>query len=341
MGGPGKSKDRPSDRLALAYQLGSLVVVALALCWGVVFLVMQAYVLAAADLVLALVGVGSWLLVHKGRLAAALILSQLAFLVAAVAFCLIFDIPSADIPRVLHLYLLVLALMGFLNYLRKPSTVQLVIIGLCLVAFIAFASSNPSLPFAQPVPDEVRVVGAWVNVTLAVAMLCGCIHIMQRKFIRTTSTMRGLQFALQHGEFALHYQPQVNRAGITVGAEALLRWTSAKRGPISPAEFIPIAEEAGLMSAIGNWVLEQGCQTLAAWQSNPSTRDLTLSINVSASQFHEPGFEQSVLSAVAAHGIDASKLTLELTESVLVADVESRRRQDAKAARVRNSDRAR
>lgn len=323
MGGPKKSEERPSHRLAVAYKLGSLIVIVLALCWGAVFLVMQSWLLATVDLVLALVGVLSWLLVHQGRLAAALILSQLAFLVIAVSFCLLFDIPSEAIPRVTHLYLLVLALLGFLNYLRKPSTVQLVIIGLCLVAFIAFASSKLSLPFAQPVSDDIRLVGSWVNVTLAVTMLCGCIHIMQLKFIRTTSTIRGLQYALLQGEFALHYQPQINRAGKTLGAEALLRWNSAKRGPVSPADFIPIAEEAGLMSAIGNWVLEQGCQTLAAWQSSPTTRDLTLSINVSASQFHEQGFEQSVLNAVASHGIDANKLMLELTESVLVADVEA------------------
>jgi len=323
MGGPKKSEDRPSHRLAVAYKLGSLVVIALAFCWGAIFLVMQSWLLAGVDFVLALVGVLSWLLVHQGRLAAALILSQMAFVVIAVAFCLLFDIPSEAIPRVSHLYLLVLALLGYLNYLRKPSTLQMVIIGLCLVAFIAFSSSKLSLPFAQPVSDDVRVVGSWVNVTLAVAMLCGCIHIMQLKFIQTTSTIRSLQFALLHDEFALHYQPQVNRAGKILGAEGLLRWTSAKRGPISPADFIPIAEEAGLMSAIGNWVLEQGCETLAAWQSSPTTRDLTLSINVSASQFHEPGFEHSVLNAVASHRIDANKLVLELTESVMVADVEA------------------
>jgi EAL domain-containing protein (putative c-di-GMP-specific phosphodiesterase class I) len=154
-------------------------------------------------------------------------------------------------------------------------------------------------------------------------MLCGCIHVLQLKFTQTTSMARELQLALLKREFTLYYQPQVNRAGCTLGAEALLRWTSPKRGFVSPGDFIPMAEQAGLMTAIGGWVLGEACQTLAVWGQDPATRELTLSVNVSASQFHENGFEQSLYREIASHQIDASRLKLELTESVMVVDMEA------------------
>lgn len=318
-----KFEDRHSQRLVFAYKLGSLAIIVLALCWGSVFVAMQSWSLAATDLVLVFVGVLSWLLVHRGRLDAALIISQLAFLTIAIGFCLFFDVPSDTVPRVSHLYLLVLAMLGYLSYLRKPSVLQLIVIGLCLASFIAFASANLSFPFAQPVSDDFRVVGSWVNVTLAIAMFCGCVHVMQVKFIQTTNMARDLHSALRNQEFTIYYQPQVSREGRTLGAEALLRWRSPKRGFVSPADFIPMAEEAGLMTAIGGWVLEEACRTLAAWQLHPATRDLTLSVNVSASQFHERGFEQFVFKEIEINQIDATRLKLELTESVMVADAEA------------------
>jgi EAL domain-containing protein (putative c-di-GMP-specific phosphodiesterase class I) len=284
---------------------------------------MQLWSLAVADLVLALAGVLSWCLVHWGRLNAALIVSQLAFLAIAIGFCLLFDVPDGAVPRVSHLYLLALAMLGYLNYLRKPSVLQLAVIALCLAAFIAFASANLAFPFAQPISDELRIAGSWVNVTLAVAMLCGCVHVMQLKFTQSTDMARDLQSALRNREFMIYYQPQVDRMGRVRGAEALLRWKSPKRGFVSPADFICVAEEAGLMTVIGGWVLGEACRTLAEWQRDPATRDLTLSVNVSASQFHEQGFEQAVFREIATHQIDATRLKLELTESVMVADVEA------------------
>ncbi len=323
IGGITKLEDRPSRRLILAYKLAALAIVVIALCWGAVFVTMQWWWLAAADLGLALVGAASWLLIHQGRLAVALIISQLAFLAFAVMFCMVFDVPSDTVPRVSHLYLLTLAMLGYINYLRKRSNVQLVVIGLCLAAFIAFASAKLSVPFAQPISDDFRLVGAWINVTFAVVMLCCCIHVVQVQFARTTTMARELQQALLNREFTLYYQPQVDCAGNTLGAEALLRWTSPKRGFVSPGDFIPMAEQAGLMTGIGGWVLAEACRTLADWAQDPARCNLTLSVNVSASQFHEIGFEETVFQEVASHRLDATKLKLELTESVMVADMEA------------------
>ena len=129
-----------------------------------------------------------------------------------------------------------------------------------------------------------------------------------------------LRHALQHGEFTLHYQPQVDRAGGVIGAEALIRWHSASRGAVAPAEFIPIAEDTGLILPIGRWVLEQACAQLALWARQPDLAQLSVSVNVSARQLHQPGFVDEVVAVVAAAGIDPRRLKLEITESLLVDD---------------------
>ncbi len=129
--------------------------------------------------------------------------------------------------------------------------------------------------------------------------------------------------AIQDGDFQLHYQPQIGEEGQIVGAEALIRWRHPRMGNIPPADFIPLAEETGLIVPIGNWVLRAACAQLAQWETQPETRHLTMSVNVSASQFRQPDFVQSVTEIVRLSGITPSRLKLELTESMFVDNVES------------------
>ena len=124
------------------------------------------------------------------------------------------------------------------------------------------------------------------------------------------------------GEFLLYYQPQINREGRTVGAEVLLRWPHSQRGMVSPAEFIPLAEDTGLILPLGNWVLETACTQLSLWSKAPLTQDLTLAVNVSARQFRQPDFVEYVLDLISYTGVDPKRLKLELTESLLVNDIE-------------------
>ena len=123
-------------------------------------------------------------------------------------------------------------------------------------------------------------------------------------------------------EFLLYYQPQINREGSTVGAEVLLRWPHPQRGMVSPAEFIPLAEDTGLILPLGNWVLETACTQLAVWAQDPHANHLTLAVNVSARQFRQPDFVEYVLDLISYTGVDPKRLKLELTESLLVNDIE-------------------
>lgn len=131
-----------------------------------------------------------------------------------------------------------------------------------------------------------------------------------------------LRHALSAQQLQLYYQLQYNSEGKPFGAEALIRWIHPERGMISPAQFIPIAEESTLIQDIGFWVLETACQQLAQWGQHAQTRHLLLAINVSAHQFMLTHFVESVETCLKTHGVEPSRLKLELTESVILSDLE-------------------
>lgn len=131
-----------------------------------------------------------------------------------------------------------------------------------------------------------------------------------------------LRNAIEQEQFQLHYQIQVDANGLGLGAEALIRWLHPERGMIFPFHFIPQAEETGLILPIGQWVLDQACAQLKSWEQHELTRHLTLSVNVSAKQLHQPGFVAQVQSSVMRHAINPSLLNLELTESMLLENVD-------------------
>jgi len=131
-----------------------------------------------------------------------------------------------------------------------------------------------------------------------------------------------LREAVLEGQFFLYYQPQVDGVGRMTGAEALIRWRHPLRGMVSPAEFIPLAEETGLILPIGDWVLETACAQLVEWASKPEMAHLMVAVNVSARQFRHPDFVDKVLAVLDSSGADPRKLKLELTESLLLDDVE-------------------
>jgi diguanylate cyclase (GGDEF)-like protein/PAS domain S-box-containing protein len=131
-----------------------------------------------------------------------------------------------------------------------------------------------------------------------------------------------LHQALARNEFMLFAQPQVDSARRLVGAEVLLRWQPPGGATVSPGDFIPLAEETGLIVAIGTWVLDQACAHLRRWADEAATRDLYLAVNVSARQFRQADFVDQVSAALTRHGVRPEKLKLELTESLLLDNVD-------------------
>ena len=144
---------------------------------------------------------------------------------------------------------------------------------------------------------------------------------MQVALEATSALEADLRQAIEQKQFQLHYQPQTESDGRIIGAEALLRWLHPARGLVPPAEFIPLAEESGLILPIGRWVLAEACAQLKAWEGIPTAKGLRLAVNVSARQFRQPDFVAEVREVVAATGIDPTALKIELTESLVLTDV--------------------
>ena len=130
-----------------------------------------------------------------------------------------------------------------------------------------------------------------------------------------------LRHALPGNELQLYYQAQVDGDGKVLSAEVLIRWQHPQRGLVSPVQFIPLAEESGLILPIGAWVLETACAQLKAWENHPLARDLKLAVNVSARQFRQDDFVSITKHVVDQSGIDPTRLKLELTESIVINNV--------------------
>ncbi|WPC66186.1 EAL domain-containing protein [Rhodoferax ferrireducens] len=132
----------------------------------------------------------------------------------------------------------------------------------------------------------------------------------------------GLRRAVTSDEFLLYYQAQVDGQGHLTGCEALLRWQHPERGLVAPGEFIALAEDTGLILPLGRWVLDAACTQLAQWATRPEMAHLTVAVNVSVRQFHQADFVNQVLTVLDSTGTNPQRLKLELTESLLIGDVE-------------------
>ena len=130
-----------------------------------------------------------------------------------------------------------------------------------------------------------------------------------------------LRRAIRENQFVMYYQPQLDTTRL-IGAEALVRWNHPTRGLLYPGEFIPLAEETGLILPLGNWVLETTCEQIAAWADRAETSQIALAVNISARQFRQPDFVNQVWAALARTGANPQNLKLELTESMLVENIE-------------------
>jgi diguanylate cyclase (GGDEF)-like protein/PAS domain S-box-containing protein len=146
---------------------------------------------------------------------------------------------------------------------------------------------------------------------------------MNVRAVERQSIEESLRRALERREFALHYQPQIDlKTGVITGAEALIRWTHPTRGLVPPGQFIPVAEECGLILPIGRWVLREACKQAREW-ANAGLPTITMAVNISSMEFRDDNFLDRVFAILEASGLDPKWLELELTESVLIKRAES------------------
>ncbi|PVY89404.1 PAS domain S-box-containing protein/diguanylate cyclase (GGDEF)-like protein [Acidovorax sp. 99] len=145
---------------------------------------------------------------------------------------------------------------------------------------------------------------------------------MQAAVTARAALENDLRTALEQGQFTLHYQVQVGCGKHVVGAEVLIRWNHPARGMVPPFEFIPLAEETGLILPIGLWVLQTACTQLRRWQDDPATAHLQLAVNVSARQFRQADFMEQVVAVLRQTGARPDRLKLELTESLALDNVD-------------------
>lgn len=314
-------KERQPAYFFLLCRTASLAGTFVGLGWLLVFILVGYWSLAFALLGLGVAILPCWLLARRGNFSAGLLAAQLVCLLFVCLFSLLFDIPNKEVLRTTHLYLLVIALVGYINYQRTPSRQQAGMIIASLLMFVVFCSSRLAFPFAIPMPTAFREISSWVNAMMVTVMLGGGMAALQADFSRQTDIGRQLRRALKQNEFVLYYQLQVSADGGFTGAEALLRWQHPEKGLLSPDFFLPDAQRAGLMPLIGEWVLREACFRLTQWQSRPEMARLTLAVNFTADHILETDFTENVIETVVSAGVNPSQLKFELTESVFATDM--------------------
>jgi diguanylate cyclase (GGDEF)-like protein/PAS domain S-box-containing protein len=144
---------------------------------------------------------------------------------------------------------------------------------------------------------------------------------MQASITARVTLEEDLRLALKENQFILYYQPQVSHNRKIIGAEVLIRWQHPVRGLVSPAEFIPLAEETGLILAIGQWVMETACNQIKIWETSEHARHLQLAVNVSSRQFYQTDFVEQVHQILSQNTTNPNRLKLELTESLVLDDI--------------------
>lgn len=304
------------QQLTIAAKANIFICIIFCLFWTIYFAFAQIWLIVYMDIFFTLISIFSLFLIYINRISAGILLSQVVLLVFPVVFCLFFDIATVDRPQVAHLFLPAGAILGYLNYRREPSYLQFILILLSIGCFIFFSGTSFNLESAIPLSEDIRNHGGWIATCAATLMICISIYTMQLEIQIENSMVKDLRLALAKQQFELFYQPQINSSETLIGAEALLRWQHPTLGYVPTKDFIPAAETFGLMPEIGEWVLAQGCKVLQDWSKKAETKDLTLSLNISADHFMQASFEQAVIGMVQKYQINPSRLILEITENI-------------------------
>ena len=319
---PEKYASRHALRVRRLLNMVSTMMVLAGIGWGAYFGSRGQFGLMVADAGLVLIGITmAWLTrQEKTRAASTLLIVSLWFILGVMA--LVQDIPTAAAPRSIHHFFLALGIGAYMLFRDESAWIRHGAAMISMALFFALGSSNWGIHTDMALPDEVRVAGTWINNALALILLYGSLHLMQTDLTEHGAISAAIRKGLQHKQFVLHFQPQVGKDGRITGAEALVRWNHPTMGLTPPNEFIPEAEESGLIVPLGYWILEEACQQMVNWSSSPALRGLSLSVNVSSQQFRQTDFVPRVLAALDRSGAQPQLLKLELTESMLVKDID-------------------
>jgi diguanylate cyclase len=292
------------------------------LFWCFYFAMRAQWLIVALDLAMIAAGTRALILTRRGSTRAALFLLSAGLFIGVTLICITLDIPTAQSPRAAHHYLLVLGMGTFLMLKEEPSWLRHGIPLTCFIAFFAFASTQWGIVSPLTLSDEIRIPGTWITNAVSLIVLYSLLHVMQSDISEHNAMVADLRKGLLDNQFELYYQPQSGDDGRIAGAEALIRWKHPQNGLISPGEFIPIAEQTGFILPLGHWVLGAACAQLVTWSQNSLTASLVLAVNVSAQQFRQADYVAQVLSVIERSGANPIYLKLELTESMLVNDVD-------------------
>jgi len=310
-----------SRRMRRALLLSAIVLGVISLFWAMYFGSHGNWSIVAINLVSAVVaGATAWLTLRGHIRAAAAVIFCAVFMILCV-FCAYLDVPTADAPRSNQNYFLVIALFSWLVFKGDKLWLRYGMTFAAMLAFIFFASTTWAPTMTYALGAEVRVVGTWVHNIIVTGLLWTLLWVMQANLSERSVMEADLRKAISSNQLVLYYQPQTGDDGRIVSAEALLRWQHPVKGLVPPIEFIPLAEQTGLIMPIGHWVLGAACAQLVAWAGHPATAHLSLAVNVSALQFKQPDYVSQVISVLERSNANPALLTLELTESMLVNDV--------------------
>ena len=271
------------------------------------------------DLAGLLVAAGCALLAARRRLllAGQLLVGGGALLIGLAG--LLIDRPLAGTPRTAHLYLLPLMLLSFELLAAQPMW-QRATIQLLLSLLFVLLAGLPAPEGAPRFDPPTHALQALLAVGLSLGLLAGLAHLSDAAWLAQSELELDLARAIAAGRLSLALQPQCDAEGRAIGAEALVRWQHPKRGWVSPAEFVPLAERSGLVLALGEQVLAQALLLRARWQQQPRLAGLPLAINLSALQLQDEAHLQRLLARVEAARLAPGLLKFELTESVLVEE---------------------
>lgn len=309
-------------RVQRLLRFGGGVCVLHGLAWGSYYVMHGMAVLALVLFALMLLGAGCLYLSRELKRVSLFVITHVLLLLTV--FASLADTPTAQVARSTHLFLMPIGIATFFLFRSEGVYLRWSLPVACFGAMV-FLAINPLSFGAQLelLPADIRGLGHGLNCITAILLTVGVLAIFREDLSTKVEQYSALARALAQQELCAYLQPQVSTDGKVVGAEVLLRWDRPGHGIQSPAKFIPLAEETGLIHEIGLMVLELACVHLKTWSRLPGLDQFVLSVNVSPLQLASPTFVEDVRAILHKVGAPPNRLRLEITESSLASDLTS------------------